>query len=105
MKNILHYTKAARRDLDGIFDYISLELQNKAAAERTVSGIMDALAQLKDFPESGTPLSAIADVVSSYRFLVAGNYLAFYRIQGRDIYVERVLYGRRDYLRILLEEQ
>ena len=29
------------------------------------------------------------------------SYLTFYRVYGSDVYVDRVLYGRRDYLRIL----
>ena len=49
----------------------------------------------------GTSLSSIADVESDYRFLVTGSYLTFYRVYGSDVYVDRVLYGRRDYLRIL----
>ena len=43
----------------------------------------------------------MADVESDYRFLVSGNYLAFYRAYGNTVYVDRILYGRRDYLRIL----
>ena len=32
---------------------------------------------------------------------VTGSYLTFYRVLDNDVYVDRVLYGRRDYLRIL----
>ena len=49
-------------------------------------------------------LSSIADVESDYRFLVTGSYLTFYRVLDNDVYVDRVLYGRRDYLRILFED-
>lgn len=101
MKNKIHYTKESRRDLDDIWDYIVSELQNPSAAERIVGGIMDAVDQLADFAEIGAPLSSIADVESDYRFLVIGNYLTFYRVYGNEVYVDRVLYGRRDYLRVL----
>lgn len=104
MKYKIHYTKESRRDLDEIWDYISSELQNISAAERTVNRIMDAVDQLADFAEIGAPLSSIADVDSDYRFLVTGSYLTFYRVYGSDIYVDRVLYGRRDYLRILFDK-
>ncbi len=104
MKYKIHYTKESRRDLDEIWDYISSELQNISAAERTVNRIMDAVDQLADFAEIGSPLSSIADVNSDYRFLVTGNYLTFYRVQSSNVYVDRVLYGRRDYLRILFGE-
>lgn len=90
--------------MDEIWDYISSELQNISAAERTVNRIMDDVDRLADFAEIGAPLSSIADVDSDYRFLVTGSYLTFYRVYGSDIYVDRVLYGRRDYLRILFDK-
>ena len=87
--------------MDEIWDYIVSELQNRVAAEKTVNRIMDAVDQLVDFAEIGTPLSAIADIESDYRVLAAGNYLTFYRAREKEIYVDRILYARRDYLRIL----
>ena len=104
MKYKIHYTKESRRDLDEIWDYISSELQNTSSAERTVNRIMDDVDRLADFAEIGAPLSSIADVDSDYRFLVTGSYLTFYRVYGSDIYVDRVLYGRCDYLRILFDK-
>lgn len=102
MKNKIHYSKTARRDLDEIWDYIVSELQNIPAAERIVNRIMDAVDQLENFAEIGAPLSSVADVDSDYRFLVSGSYMVFYRAMGKDVFIDRVIYGRRDYLRILL---
>ncbi len=103
MKNKLHYTREAQRDLDGIWDHIVSELSNPAAAGRTVDRIMDAIDRLADFAEMDAPLSSVADVESDHRSLVCGKYLVFYRVDGSEIYVDRILYGRRDYLRILFE--
>jgi len=101
MKNNLYYSVRSRQDLNEIWDYIVTELQNPTAAERVVNGIMDIVDQLEDFAEIGAPLSSITDVDNDYRFLVSSSYLVFYRTSGRDVYVDRILYGRRDYLRIL----
>ena len=87
--------------MDGIWDYIVSDLQNPSAAERIVNRIMDDVDRLESHAEIGAPLSSIADIESDYRFLVTGSYLTFYRVRDNDIYVDRVLYGRRDYLRIL----
>ena len=62
---------------------------------------MDDVDRLESYAEIGAPLSSIADIESDYRFLVTSSYLTFYRVRDNDIYVDRVLYGRRDYLRIL----
>ncbi len=84
-----------------IWDYIALDLQNRPAAQRVIDGILDAVDLLETFAESGVLLSSITDVETDYRFLVSGNYLVFYRVSSSEVYVDRVLYGRRDYLRLL----
>ena len=88
MKNKIHYSPESRRDLDDIWDYIVLELQNRSAAERVIDHIMNAVDPL------GT----------DYRFLVSGNYMVFYRVQGCDVYIDRVLYGRSDYMSSLFKD-
>ena len=104
MKNKIHYSSESRRDLDDIWDYIVSDLQNRSAAERVIDHIMDAVDSLKNFAEMETPLSSIADIVTEYRFLVSGNYMVFYRVQGNDVYIDRVLYGRSDYISILFKD-
>ena len=104
MKNKIHYSSKSRRDLDDIWDYIVSELQNRSAAERVIDRIMDAVDPLKNFAEMGTPLSSIADIGTDYRFLVSGNYMVFYRVQGNDVYIDRVLYGRSDYMSVLFKD-
>ena len=104
MKNKIHYSPESRRDLDDIWDYIVSELQNRSAAERVINRIIDAVDPLKNFAEMGTPLSSIADIGTDYRFLASGNYMVFYRVQGNDIYIDRVLYGRSDYMSVLFKD-
>ena len=104
MKNKIHYSPESRRDLDDIWDYIVSELQNRSAAERVINRIIDAVDPLKNFAEMGAPLSSIAEIGTDYRFLVSGNYMVFYRVQGSDVYIDRVLYGRSNYMSILFND-
>ena len=99
--NNLHLSQEAQRDLAEIKIYIEKELLNPSAALATVSKITKHLRILREYANAGTPLSSIADVESDYRFLVSGNYLSFYRTYGNEVYVDRILYARRDYMRIL----
>lgn len=64
MKYELRYSTQSRRDLEEIWDYIAVELQNHSAAARVVNAIMDSANQLIDFAEMGAPLSSIANVES-----------------------------------------
>ena len=100
----LHVSPEALDDLQGIREYIAGKLENPTAAQDTVSRITGAIRNLSDFPAIGAPLSSIIDMPTDYRFLVSGNYLVFYRQEGDGVYVVRVLYARRDYIRILFGE-
>ena len=103
MSNI-HYSPEAEDDLAEIKKYISEQLENPAAALNTVAKITRRIRKLEQFPELGTRVSSIVNIVSDYRFLVCTNYLAFYRTNGNDVFIVRVLYGRRDYISILFGE-
>ena len=99
--NKLLYSPEALNDLDEIWTYINNELQNPAAAQKIVSDILDTIEKLQDFSELGPPLSSITEFESDYRFLVCGIYIVFYRMMGIDVHIDRVLYGRRNYISIL----
>ncbi len=102
--NNLHLSPEAQNDLAEIKAYISKELENHNAAISVVGKITKTIRTLREHALMGAPLSSIADVSSDYRFLVSGSYMVFYRASGKDVFIDRVLYGRRDYLRILLGE-
>ena len=87
-----------------VYTKFGIAPQNRSAAERVIDRIMDAVDPLKNFAEMGTPLSSIVDVGTDYRFLVSGNYMVFYRVQGNDVYIDRVLYGRSDYMSVLFKD-
>jgi len=97
----LHITPEAKDDLHDIKEYITTELENPIAAVNTVTRITKALRRLRDFPGSGAPLFGAVPIPNDYRFLVCGSYLVFYRHEGNNVFVVRVLYGRRDYTKIL----
>jgi len=100
--NNLHLSPEAQSDLAEIKEYITGELDNPKAALAIVASITKDIRMLQNHAMIGTPLHSVAEVDSDYRFLVSGKYMVFYRVTGKDIYVDRILYGRRDYLRILL---
>ncbi len=90
--------------MDDIWSYIALELQNQESAEKTLNRIMDTVDQLELFAECGEVVTAVSEVYREERFLVSGNYLVFYHVLEKDVFIDRVLYGGRDYLKILFED-
>lgn len=102
--NKIVFSAAARQDLFETSDYIVSKLRNKSAARTLLKRIRAEVMTLAQFPESGTPLS-FPGLNIAYRYLVCGNYLIFYHLCEDTAHIDRILYGRRDYLSILFSEE
>ena len=103
MENRIKYSPLALNDLDKIWNYISTQLLNPTAAESTVNGILDAVDSLKQFPKKGAVLEFSDNIKSDYRFVQYKNYMAFYRIKQNEIFIDRIIYGKRDYMKIIFD--
>lgn len=97
----IEFSPEAINDLQQIKNYITNELCNEQAAVSTLNKIMKHIHILENFAESGAMLSSVVNIDTDYRFLVCGNYTAFYRVDSETVYIVRVIYGRRDFMRIL----
>lgn len=104
MNNVVISPKAFS-DLKEIKSYISKELSNPTAAKNTINGIFDKIEQLKHQSQIGLPLYFNNDLFSGYRFVIYKNYLAFYRVVDNKVFVDRIIYGKRDYMTILFNEK
>ena len=91
----------ANDDLLSIREYIANDLDSPKAAANTINKIVKSIRILADFPLSGAPLESIIEFSTDYRFVVSGNYISFYRYLGDMVFIDRVLYGGRDYMKIL----
>lgn len=100
----IKFSPEAIEDLKQTKAYITDDLCDETAAKNTIAKIVIRIRALSDFPESGAPLSSIVDMETDYRFLVCGKYTAFYRYKRNTVYIARILYARRDFMRILFDE-
>ena len=103
MANIV-FSPEARRDLLEIGDYVAFRLHNKTAARKLIGRIQKSLLVLQQFPESGS-LMDYTDPHILYRYLICGKYMIFYHLSGDRVCIDRILYGRRDYLSILFGDE
>ena len=95
------YSPLSRRDLDEIYDYIAVELANPISAAEIVTDILDAADGLASFPDVGGIVRNVPFLACEYRFLPVRNYIVFYRLTDNHIFVDRILYKKRDYARLL----
>ena len=100
--NRLRLSPLAQDDLLEIKDYIERELLNPDAALKTVGEITHKLRLLEEHSDIGAPVSTSIRFATDERFLVCGKYIAFYHVLPGIVYIDRVLYGKRDYKNLLL---
>ena len=94
----------AQADIREIANYIEYRLQNPSAALNIIRRLRTAILSLGSYPEMGSSLLVSGKPDCPYRYLVCGSYMVFYHISDDAVRIDRVLYGRRDYLTILFSE-
>ena len=97
----IRLSPTAINDLKEIKNYISDELSNPIAAERTVKQIINDYTLHKISPFMGASLSSIIHIDTDFRYLVSGQYIIFYKADDEFVSIYRILNGRRDYIKIL----
>ena len=102
MANIF-MSRGSIKDLEKIRDYIVYQFKSPGSSRNVISKIKERIDILKDFPLIGSPLSAVVAIDTDYRFLNCGNYLAFYRHVNGDVFIDRILHSRQDYITILID--
>lgn len=95
----------ALSDLQEIKEYITDELCNPTAANRIITKIIKDYSLLETSPRLGSSLSSIIHIDTDYRFLVSGKYIIFYKTEGEYVSIYRILYGARDYMKILFSDK
>lgn len=95
------FSSDAYIDIQSIQDYVEQELENPEAAVAIVDKIVNSINNLIDFPLSGVSLNNKIEIPNEYRYIVIGSYVSFYRYKEDTIFIDRILYARRDYMRIL----
>ena len=96
-------SEPAENDLRDIVRYISSQLSAPISALHMMELLDEAMQGLTDMPQR---CSIVADERLSqmgYRKLIVKNYVVFFSIDEKNqlVDVERILYGRRDWLRFL----
>ena len=100
----IRVTPTALKDLKEIKAYIENDLSNPIAAKNVIKNIIEDYSCLEISPYMGPSLSTKIPFDTNYRFIVSGNYIVFYKVDDEYVSIYRILYGRRDYLKIIFDE-
>lgn len=103
MKYKVRINPVAIADVQEIKAYVAED--NPQAAVAVGNTLYSKIGELTDFPQMGAPLTSKIGVRTDYRFLVCGNYLVLYKIEGEFVSIYRVRNRMRDYLSILFADE
>ena len=97
MKYRVEYSKVAVRDLDRVWAEVFEASKSKEITGKYLDELLDKIEARANFPASGSPLY-YENSFTGYYFIVFKAYLVFYRIKDSSILVDRILYGKSDYM-------
>ncbi len=100
----IRLSPTALDDLRDIKNYIESDLSNPVAARNTINRIINDYTRLKSAPKIGSPLSAKLGFETDFRYITSGNYMIIYKEDNKFISIFRILYARRDYLKIIFDD-
>ena len=96
----VEYSKAAIRDINRVWAEVFESSKDIEITERYIVELLDKVEKKSDHPKSGLPLY-YENTFTGYYFVVFKAYLTFYRLENETMFVDRVLFGKSDYMRIL----
>lgn len=100
-KYITQYSEEAKQDLIEIKKYIKYNLQEPNIANKLISKIKNAIEGIKNNPKMYAIIDDDFIKKLEIRKIIVDNYIVFYRIQSNTIEIVRVMYGRRNWIKLL----
>ncbi|MBO4871942.1 MAG: type II toxin-antitoxin system RelE/ParE family toxin [Lachnospiraceae bacterium] len=101
MSATVRYSPTALKDLERVWADVFAASRDTDLTRTYLSELMDRVESYAGFPRSASPLY-YENRFTGYYYVVFKAYLAFFRAESDQLLVDRVLYGKSDYLRTLL---
>jgi toxin ParE1/3/4 len=83
----------AEADLDDLWLYVAKESASMDVATRLIDSITDRFQFLASFPYVGR--ARVEDFGAGSRSFAIGEYIIVYCVEGADVFILRVVHGRR----------
>lgn len=97
----IFFSDEARKDLVTLANYIKYSLNESKIAKKKVMKIKQAIYKLQDNPKIYPIIQE--DILERYnlRKFMIDKHIVFYTIIDKTIYIVRILYGRRNWLKLI----
>ena len=100
-KYILEYSKDSKQDLIEIKRYIKYNLQEPVTANKLIDKIKKEIEKLTDNPEIYSIIDDDLIKKLKIRKITVDNYMIFYRVKENSVEIVRIMYGKRNWIKLL----
>ncbi len=104
MERAIVFSKKSELQIDEIYQYVYNASNDKETAKKFVNELLDKTEILKKHAFVGRQLELIDNIVTQYRFIRYKDYLIFYRVDDKKVYIDRILSSKQDYVNEFTKE-
>lgn len=104
MEREIVFSKKSEFQIDEIYQYVYSASNDEETAKKFVNELLDKTEILKKHEFVGRQLELIDNIVTQYRFIRYKDYLIFYRVDDKKVYIDRILSSKRDYVNEFTKE-
>lgn len=100
-KYIIEYSSNSKPDIIEIKKYIKYNLQEPIIANNLIAKIRKTIEKLANNPELYSIIDDDFMKKQEIRKVVIDNYIVFYRIKDNFVEIIRVIYGKRNWIKLM----
>ena len=90
MEREIVFSKRADEQVDEIYQYVLENSNDEATAKKFINELLDKTEILRKHAFVGKQLKLVDNIVTQYRFVRYKNYLIFYRVDDKKVYIDRI---------------
>lgn len=98
------FSKKSELQIDEIYQYVCSASNDTETANKFVNELLDKIEILKKHAFVGRQLELIDNIVTQYRFIRYKDYIIFYRVDDKKVYIDRILSSKQDYVNEFTKE-
>ncbi len=97
----IRYLASFSDELNSIVNYITNELCNEEAAEKLLNDVIEAIETRSLYPDIFEKYEKNTNLRKEWFRIYVGNYIIFYTVSKRIMWVTHIIYSGRDYEELL----
>ena len=98
------FSKKAEIQIDEIYQYVYSLSNDEDTAMKFVNELIDKTEILKKHAFVGKQLEIVDGIITQYRYVRYKDYLIFYRVDDKKVYIDRILSSKTDYVNEFTKE-